>query len=103
MLVTNALGVAAVGGLWYGARVAVRAGRQTTYTPVAEDWIWYVVLPLVGYLDLGVAAWLVSRGATSGPFLVAGGALLLLFIGIHNAWDTVTYVVTSDARHASGK
>jgi len=24
-------------------------------------------------------------------FCVAGAALLLLFIGIHNAWDAVTY------------
>jgi hypothetical protein len=26
-------------------------------------------------------------------FSVAAGALLLLFIGIHNAWDAVTYHV----------
>jgi hypothetical protein len=26
-------------------------------------------------------------------FLVAGAALLLLFIGIHNAWDAVIYHV----------
>jgi hypothetical protein len=25
-------------------------------------------------------------------FVVAGTALLFLFIGIHNAWDTVTYI-----------
>ena len=35
--------------------------------------------------------------ATVGPFLVASAALALLFIGIHNAWDTVTYIVTSAA------
>ena len=25
-------------------------------------------------------------------FVVAGAALFLLYIGIHNAWDTVTYL-----------
>jgi len=25
-------------------------------------------------------------------FVVAGTAVLLLFIGIHNAWDAVTYI-----------
>jgi hypothetical protein len=25
-------------------------------------------------------------------FLVGGAVLLLLFIGIHNAWDTVTFI-----------
>jgi hypothetical protein len=26
--------------------------------------------------------------------LIAGASLLLVFIGIHNAWDTITYVAT---------
>jgi hypothetical protein len=26
-------------------------------------------------------------------FVIGGAALLLVFIGVHNAWDTVTYVV----------
>jgi len=28
----------------------------------------------------------------SALFVIAAIALLLLFLGIHNAWDTVTYV-----------
>lgn len=28
-------------------------------------------------------------------FVIGGAGLLLLFIGIHNAWDTVTYIVVS--------
>jgi hypothetical protein len=31
-------------------------------------------------------------------FLVAASALLLLFIGIHNAWDIVTYHVFAQKR-----
>jgi hypothetical protein len=29
-------------------------------------------------------------------FVIGGVALLLLFIGIHNAWDTVAYVVATE-------
>jgi hypothetical protein len=27
---------------------------------------------------------------------LAAGALLLFFIGIHNAWDVVTFIITDD-------
>ena len=33
-----------------------------------------------------------------GLFVVATAALGLLLIGIHNAWDTVTHIVVSNAR-----
>jgi hypothetical protein len=36
---------------------------------------------------------LVSRNAHEAMFGVAGAALMLLIIGIHNAWDAVTYHV----------
>jgi hypothetical protein len=40
---------------------------------------------------LGAAATLARYPETS-LFVIAGAALLLLFIGIHNSWDTVTYI-----------
>jgi hypothetical protein len=84
----------------YVALVARRAGRAR-YRPVMEDWIWHVVLPFAAYgLQLGGSALLLALVSwrTYALFLIAGAALLLLFAGIHNAWDTVTYVVTSDDR-----
>jgi hypothetical protein len=33
-------------------------------------------------------------------FAIGGAALLLLFVGIHNAWDTTTYVATGRAEAA---
>jgi hypothetical protein len=33
-----------------------------------------------------------ARHASAALFVIGATALLLLFIGIHNAWDTVTYV-----------
>jgi hypothetical protein len=35
--------------------------------------------------------------------IVGGSALLLVFIGIHNAWDTVAYVTLERARERKAK
>ena len=67
--------------------------RQTYYRPVFEDWSFHVLLPLAAYAMLALcalAAPLHERGALFG---VGAAALLLLFSGIHNAWDTVAYYV----------
>jgi hypothetical protein len=41
-----------------------------------------------------VAALMLRRDPRPYPFVVAATVLLLLFIGIHNAWDGVTYSAT---------
>ncbi|MGE5177945.1 MAG: hypothetical protein ACM3PF_02505 [Bacteroidota bacterium] len=38
------------------------------------------------------AALLLSRDTMGSLFVIGAATLLLLFIGIHNSWDTVTYV-----------
>lgn len=87
-----ALGAIGLGGLLYAAIVIRRARRQTGYAPVFEDWLWHAILPVVAYaLILGGAVAMPSR-ATGALFAVATATLLLVFIGIHNAWDTVTYI-----------
>jgi hypothetical protein len=88
-----ALATCGIGGLAYGAIVIRRARRQTTYRPVLEDWFYYTVLPCGCYAALTVAGVLVQSNARLALFLVGAAALGLLFIGIHNAWDTVTHVV----------
>ena len=82
---------AGVGGLVYAGVVFRRTRRQTMYRPVFEDWAWHVVLPAGAYGGFAVAAGLV-RDVTAALFVVAAMMLLLLCIGIHNAWDTVTYL-----------
>jgi hypothetical protein len=89
------LGASGVAGVCYAVIVTLRARRQTGYHPVLEDWIFHSILPLAAYAALLVAAALMARDATTSLFGIATVALLLLFIGIHNAWDTVTYVATT--------
>ena len=86
------LGACGIAGVVYAAIVVRRARRQTGYTPVLEDWIWHAALPLLAYAALCVAAVALARHPVSALFSIGATALLLLFIGIHNAWDAVTYI-----------
>src|SRR5262249_3644278 len=85
-------GVCGVAGLAYALIVVQRTRRQTVYVPVLEDWIWHTVLPLIAYATLLVAAVLLQRYPTPSLFVIGGTTLLFLFVGIHNAWDSVVYI-----------
>lgn len=87
-----ALGAFSAAGVVYMGIVIVRARRQRGYEPVLEDWIFHAALPLTVYGAILVAAALFSAHPTFHLFVVGGAALVLLFVALHNAWDTVTYV-----------
>jgi hypothetical protein len=86
-------GVVGIIGIAYVITVARRMRSQTAYKPVFEDWLFHVLLPIVGYTMLASSAYTAISHLRSALFIAAGAALLLLFIGIHNAWDTVTHLV----------
>jgi phosphotransferase system glucose/maltose/N-acetylglucosamine-specific IIC component len=81
-----------LGGIIYTIAVWRRVRVVTTYTMVFEDWAWHVILPLVAYAVTLVSALAVEHETVLAMFLIGSGSLLLLFIGIHNAWDTVTHL-----------
>jgi len=86
------LGLAGLVGVTYAIIVLRRARRQTDYQPVLEDWLWHTVFPLVSYTALLVAAMLLPIYPGPVLFVIAAATVLLLFIGIHNAWDNVIYI-----------
>jgi hypothetical protein len=67
--------------------------NQNAYQPAFEDWLFHVVLPLASYALLGLGSFAANSQVVVALFAVATSALLLLFIGIHNAWDAVAYHV----------
>jgi hypothetical protein len=85
-------------GIVYEVIVARRMRIQTVYKPQLEDWLFHVLLPLAAYATLAAAAAAARTHAHEAMFGVAAAALLLLFIGIHNAWDAVTYHVFVNKR-----
>jgi len=91
------LGFSAVAALLYAALIILIARRQTTYQPVLEDWIWHFTLPPIAYAMLLVATIILQGDPTIALFVVGAAALLLLFVGIHNAWDSVTYIALNRA------
>ena len=93
-----ALGTCGVAGVVYGVIVLRRARRQTGYSPVFEDWLWFAVFPLIAYALLLVSAILLPSHPQRVPFVIGATALLLLFIGIHNSWDTIAYQVLVQMR-----
>jgi hypothetical protein len=66
---------------------------QTVYQPEFEDWLFHAVLPLAAYAMLALSAFAAPSHTREALFGVGAAALLLLFIGIHNAWDAVAYHV----------
>jgi hypothetical protein len=98
----HVIGLIGLSGIVYVVVVSRRMWRQTTYKPVLEDWVWHLILPMVAYVATFVAAAGMSHDQRWALFLIGGVALLLLCIGIHNAWDTVTYLIAT-GREDSGK
>jgi hypothetical protein len=67
--------------------------KQRAYEPVFEDWLFHAALPLCAYGLLGLAAIALPLHPRPGLFGVGGATLLLLYVGLHNAWDGVSYHV----------
>jgi len=92
-------GIIGVAGIAYALLTARRMRTQTVYEPDLEDRLFHFLLPFAAYVVLtgsAIAAFSHEREALFG---VGGGTLLLLFCGIHNAWDATAYhVLVSRAR-----
>jgi hypothetical protein len=81
-----------VGFIWSLLVLNGTRGVRSLYQMVLEDWAWHVVLPLLAYAATIATAILFASDTELGLFMVGGAATLLVFIGIHNAWDTVTHL-----------
>ena len=84
--------ISGIAAVLYQGVVIVRARRAPHYTPVLEDWLFHAIRPMIAYATLLVSGIIEMRAADVALYPVAGAALLLLFVGIHNAWDTATYI-----------
>jgi uncharacterized membrane protein len=90
-----------LGGVAYAVVVARRMRRQTVYRPEFEDWLFHALLPLAAYAMLALSAFAAPSHTREALFGVGAASLLLLFIGIHNSWDSVAYHVFVKKRDAN--
>ncbi|MBI1796372.1 MAG: hypothetical protein HYR74_04905 [Candidatus Eisenbacteria bacterium] len=93
-----AVALCGAGGLIYSIAVLRRAMRQRDYRPVLEDWIWHAAFPMLAYAAMIHAGIQMSRVSSDVLYIVGGASLMLVFVDIHNAWDTVTYVMAERSR-----
>lgn len=86
-------GLMGLGGVVYLAIVARWMRGLPSYRPDFEDWLFHLALPLVAYALLALPSFAARSHIREALFGVGAATLLLLFIGIHNAWDAVAYHV----------
>ena len=88
-----AAGAVGLCGLCYMALPIQRMRRQQIYKLDMEDRAFHIILPFVAYGLFALCGLLGLAHTILALFTIAAAALLLLFIGIHNAWDAVAYQV----------
>jgi hypothetical protein len=83
-------------GLAYSAFIAAHMPRQSSvYVAVREDWIWNVIVPGLAYGCLFIVGALLPYWPQQSLYVVAGLSLLMLFVGIHNAWDIAVWMTVN--------
>jgi hypothetical protein len=100
-LAADLWGIAGAGGVIYSILITRRMRAQSAYKPEFEDWLFHVLLPFASYATLAESAYASRSHLREALFGVGAAVLLLLFVGIHNAWDAVTYHIYSrrDKQH----
>jgi hypothetical protein len=86
------LGLIGLFGVVYVLRLMYRTRRLTMYSADFEDWAWYTILPLLAYGAILAGAIVLPANPVVALFVLAAGVVLLIFIGIRNAWDIVTFI-----------
>jgi hypothetical protein len=85
-------------GMVYALNVVRRALTQSAYKMVFEDWCWHLIFPFLSYTTFFVAGLIMPSRPVGALFVAAVSPAALLYIGIHNAWDSITYTVLKSAR-----
>jgi hypothetical protein len=83
-------------GLAYMLRLIYRTRNLASYRADLDDWAWYNILPFVAYGALCAGGFWALASLERALFVIGSATVLLMFIGIRNAWDIVTYIAISE-------
>ena len=87
------LGLAGLTGLVY-VIVVVRMLRRLDFVALdLRDWVAYAGAPALANVSLIAGAAGLIAGDWFAPYAIAGSVTLLLFVGIHDAWDLTLWIV----------
>jgi hypothetical protein len=95
------LGLVGLGLVFYSLIVLRRMWRVPHYQSTLEDWTWYMAFPLLAHVALIVSAFMLSSNPVPALDLVGAAMILLLLVGIRNAWDMVTFLAVERAHSAN--
>lgn len=96
------IGATGLGGTVYVLRILYLTMRQSAYRPELEDWVWYSAFPLLAYAAILASAFLLALATSASLVIIGGCTVLLIFVGIRNAWDVVTYIAVGNLDGAPG-
>ena len=100
--VSLVLGLLGLGMVLYLIMVMRRMQHIPHYQPPLNDWLWYMAFPLIAYIVLIVAAMALPANPALALYMISAAMVVLLFLGIHNAWDLVTYFAV-ERSHSKNK
>lgn len=96
------LGLLGLGMVGYSIIVLRRMWRVPHYQSTLEDWLWYIAFPLLANILLIVTAFVLLKNPSLALYIVGSAMMLLLLVGIRNAWDMVTFLAVERA-HSENK
>jgi hypothetical protein len=82
-------------GVAYVATVARHMGRQENYSPDRGDWLWFVFLPAAAYACVLIGGATIGSARGTALDMAGGSVMLLLLVGVHNAWDSAVWMVAN--------
>lgn len=87
------LGAGGLGGAVYGALVARRIWVMELDL---ADRACYVILPILAYVAIAAAALFETRAASWALETLAVSFVVILIVGMRNAWDMATFLIARD-------
>ena len=99
------LGLLGLGEGFYLLTVIRWMRRVPGYKTPLKDWLWYSAIPLGAHIVLIGAAVTLPANPALVLYLIAAVMVVLLFAGIRNAWDLVTFLAVerSHPEHKNGE
>jgi hypothetical protein len=91
------LGLLGLGMVVYSIIVMRRMRGVPNYQSTLEDWSWYMAFPLLANILLVLAAFMLPKNPSLALYIVSLAMMLLLLVGIRNAWDMVTFLAVERA------
>jgi hypothetical protein len=91
---TGCLALGGVIGIGYAGNVTWRMIHHPQKEIIDKGhWAWHATLPCAAYLFTLIAALAIETDPVSAFNLLAFAVMVMLIIGIHNAWDLAQWIM----------